>query len=63
MCRVMASLLPAHGQISVQVVVEGKQYRGRLVRSFLMGSGATAYGIELEEALEPTETETLQEVE
>ena len=56
-------LLTAPGQISVQVVVEGKQYRGRLVRSFPMGSGATAYGIELEEALESTETESQQKVE
>ena len=50
-------LLTAHGQISVQVEIKGKQYQGRLVRAFPMESGATAYGIELEEALELTETE------
>ena len=50
-------LLTAHGQISVQLEIKGKQYQGRLVRAFPMESGATAYGIELEEALELTETE------
>ena len=50
-------LLTAHGQISVQLEIKGKQYQGRLVRAFPMESGATAYGIELEEALELPETE------
>ncbi len=49
--------LTAHGQISVQVEIKGKQYQGRLVRAFPTESGATTYGIELEEALESTELE------
>ncbi len=49
--------LTAHGQISVQVEIKGKPYQGRLVRAFPTESGATAYGIELEEALESTELE------
>ncbi len=45
-------LLTAQGQIWVQLEFKGKRYRGRLVRVFpLMGTGETAYGIELEETL------------
>ena len=45
-------LLTAEGRISVHWEMKGKQYRGRLVRAFPTESGMTAYGIELEEALE-----------
>ncbi len=50
-------LLTAEGRISVHLEIKGKQYRGRLVRAFPAESGMTAYGIELEEALESPETE------
>ncbi len=50
-------LLTVHGQIAIQVEIKGKQYQGRLVRAFPTESGTTAYGIELEEALESTEPE------
>ena len=45
-------LLLAHGRFSMVLGIEGKQYRGRLVRASPADGTMTAYAIGLEEVLE-----------
>ena len=45
-------LLQAKGDISVFLTINGKRYRGRLVRGFPIEHGTTAWAVHLDERVE-----------
>lgn len=46
------ALIRAKGSIAIQVIYEGKEYRGHLVRATPIDSGTMAYAIQLDEPIQ-----------